>query len=799
MGVQSDAPTCAHVNSSLVAQQIQLRTHAETGRAIARASGPSRDNQAGQAPLLHAPSSRAHHRRQDRESRAAGRLSDAPCTLPSAPDVFGRSCDKLCYGHVSGERCICAPNHFGYDCSLCAEADPARSLSQRVAAGEPAVLGSLPALAASAGAQRTSHGAQSGAGAGTLAGLSIPRGALAETVVVRLDVFPVEPLVGPEQAHLTPRAEIVQLRPHGLTFAEPITLHITTPAPQNLNDDELVVMYHDDDAQQWRAANGSAWSTRDGALLITAHTSHFSQWSVFSTPAPPSSTAPSLPAPPTPSAVAALSGKADDGGEDGGAGEALAALIGIILGGSIAVLSACMLCIVVYLVVQRRYAARHKAAAAQLKAARLNEEQQDARTMVSIDEAQRLLQKNTPSVLADYVYPGGGEVRDMDVHDVQAGRAKARARPPSPPTAELERELHQRRQRKEERRKAREKRRTVPPRERDEAEAHLQDLIRSSLHALTQHQAPSPGARAHLASIERASFPAQRPDPDRMSPGAEHGEPPPRHADSAAFRSADDEPANLGWEEEPEASPRYHPEDGPRYRDAEADAAMLEHAPLERAPLRQEESEASSRGSSGKRERRRHQRRAQPGSRSSEASVADSSSSHMRGRVAPKREAAAHSGPGRPSKAGARAKAASYTAPKSSYTAPKQQGPPLPLSASPLQRPEPPLEHPRHRWSGEPEPPHSGRHSRHEHAEEFRGWLGNLMGNGADARRHIALSVNYSSLDPPSPHMSAASPALRLAARPPPTLEIGASQEQMLLSRRESLQSLSSAATRLSR
>jgi len=363
MGVQSDAPTCAHVNSSLVAQQIQLRTHAETGRAIARASGPSRDNQAGQAPLLHAPSSRAHHRRQDRESRAAGRLSDAPCTLPSAPDVFGRSCDKLCYGHVSGERCICAPNHFGYDCSLCAEADAARSLSQRVAAGEPAVLGSLPALAASAGAQRTSHGAQSGAGAGTLAGLSIPRGALAETVVVRLDVFPVEPLVGPEQAHLTPRAEIVQLRPHGLTFAEPITLHITTPAPQNLNDDELVVMYHDDDAQQWRAANGSAWSTRDGALLITAHTSHFSQWSVFSTPAPPSSTAPSLPAPPTPADAAHSPTLADAKGMDDSAGSAGDEAVGIVI-----VIGLCSgwggvaLCGFIAFVVRRRRAALWKQA-----------------------------------------------------------------------------------------------------------------------------------------------------------------------------------------------------------------------------------------------------------------------------------------------------------------------------------------------------------------------------------------------------------------------------------------------------
>lgn len=296
MGVQSEASACAHVNSSTVAQQMQLKSHAETGRAVA--SRPSRGDRARRALVQH----HSYADPQDSESRPSARSSRSNCTLRSPPGVFGSSCDMLCYGHVSGQKCVCAPDHFGYDCSLCAKADPARSFSQRLAAGEPALLGAVPGSAVSGGVRRDGWGDL--VDVDTRIGLTIPSGALTETLVVGADVFPVMPLLGPEQRNLTPRAQIVQLRPHGLEFAMPITLHISVPAPTPAQttdrpDSELMVMHLDEEAQQWRPADGSAWTTIDGILVISAQTSHFSQWSVFSAPIPPSATPPPV-APPSP-------------------------------------------------------------------------------------------------------------------------------------------------------------------------------------------------------------------------------------------------------------------------------------------------------------------------------------------------------------------------------------------------------------------------------------------------------------------------------------------------------------------
>ena len=97
MAVQSEAAVCAHVNSSTAAQQLQLRSHAQTGRAIASASHPLRGVEARRALVQQY----SHGRPRHSEGKPGARSSRDNCTLADLPGVFGSSCDMLCYGHVT--------------------------------------------------------------------------------------------------------------------------------------------------------------------------------------------------------------------------------------------------------------------------------------------------------------------------------------------------------------------------------------------------------------------------------------------------------------------------------------------------------------------------------------------------------------------------------------------------------------------------------------------------------------------------------------------------------------------------
>ena len=99
LGVQLEASRCAHVNMT------SLLLSSPTSTSLSR---------------LNASSS-----------------TDPTASSPSAATgVFGPACDLLCFGRVSGASCRCAPNYFGFDCSLYAPPDSTRSFSTTVRAGQ---------------------------------------------------------------------------------------------------------------------------------------------------------------------------------------------------------------------------------------------------------------------------------------------------------------------------------------------------------------------------------------------------------------------------------------------------------------------------------------------------------------------------------------------------------------------------------------------------------------------------------------------------------------------------------------
>ncbi len=253
-------------------------------------------------------------------------------------------------------------------------------------------------------------------------------------------MFPILAAVPEGQKELSARAEVVELRPHGLTFAKPVTVHMRTPmliTSEQLRALQIDMMFYDDVKNKWLPANGTAWRVDEsckqinikckGSLLASAQTLHFSRWSILSrplpcqmekddlivpvsTPLPPPSSAPAAPAYTTSDKLAR--------------GNNMAVTVGIILG----IASGALILIVILVMLLRRRKARafRRAVDLELKRKHLEEEEKEAeRTAqsVSAEEAMRILQEKSAVVSADYVYPKSGELREVAMDDVQMGKA----------------------------------------------------------------------------------------------------------------------------------------------------------------------------------------------------------------------------------------------------------------------------------------------------------------------------------------------------------------------------------------
>jgi cysteine-rich repeat protein len=470
---------------------------------------------------------------EEEEGVEGGEVEDAEEEdelLLEATGVYGPACDKICFGLVQGDECKCEPNHFGDDCSLYLEADPARSLSQIVRVGEAISLGSVAdtrvgvesvdkdgiaavSMRAFDGkvhrmrktatdnlrARRSMHMD------GTHVALTIPEGALMETTLIRADVFPILAAVPGAQNELSARAEVVELRPHGIVFAKPVTVHMRTPmliTSEQLRALQIDIMFHDDVKNEWLPANGTAWRVDESckqinikckaSLLVSAQTLHFSRWSIFSRPLPRKMEKDGLIAPAsTPAPSGAPATPASTTSDKLARGNSMAVIVGIIL--AIASGALILIVIVVMLLRRRKALAFRRAVDLELKRKHLEEEEkeaertaQTARQSVSAEEAMSILQEKSAVVSADYVYSKSGELREVPMDDLQTGRAthnnldKPSAHenmqqvwklphdpvndnpfllipaPPSPTIAAAERELAARRIRKEERQKLRE-------------------------------------------------------------------------------------------------------------------------------------------------------------------------------------------------------------------------------------------------------------------------------------------------------------------------------------------------------
>ena len=434
-------------------------------------------------------------------------MKDRPISEPTG--VYGSACDKICFGLVQGDLCKCERNFFGEDCSLYVEADPARSISQVVQAGEAMTLGSFTVTRRGVDLADHDHRMEQKAAShlherrstheeGTQFSLTIPQGAFTETTLVRANVFPVVAAVPGTQSQLTARAEVVELRPHGIIFAKPVTVHLRTSmlvTSEQLQQLQLDIMFYDDMMATWMPANGTTWRVEGSSLHVSAHTMHFSQWSIFSRERPSETgmgnagASISTPAPSAPSASPDNTSTGDV--LPSGKGNNMAATVGIGLG--IASAGLMLIFIIVMLLRRRKAQAWKRAIDDELKRRHEQEEEEEAerkaeaeQMRTSEEKAMDVLQEKSAVVSADYVYTKSGELREVPVDDVQSGKpthndpdtlsAQENTRqpwklphvsgvedpfmlipaPPSPSTAAAERELNERRSRKEERRKLRE-------------------------------------------------------------------------------------------------------------------------------------------------------------------------------------------------------------------------------------------------------------------------------------------------------------------------------------------------------
>ena len=192
--------------------------------------------------------------------------------------AFGRACEHVCVqGIVKGHFCHCLPNYFGFDCSVHAEPDPARSFMTVVTADSPVSVGSFSDSLHSPAVLPV-----------TKVKLDIPAGALNETTLLRADVYGVRPFLEPGSS-LTPIADIVQLSPDDIHLALPVVLSLSVD-PESLDNTiakektELHICYLNTASGKWTTVGNVNQSRVGDSVIITTTVDHFSLWSVFAVP-----------------------------------------------------------------------------------------------------------------------------------------------------------------------------------------------------------------------------------------------------------------------------------------------------------------------------------------------------------------------------------------------------------------------------------------------------------------------------------------------------------------------------------
>eukprot|EP00960_Hanusia_phi_P049220 759439-Hanusia_phi.AAC.5 len=187
---------------------------------------------------------------------------------------FGPNCSLPCHGVVqvppSGEPwCECASGSFGVSCEQVVKADMNLSVPPQL------VLPSTVPVAVKGGDGD---------------GVELPPGAILSSIVVSVQVFMAEPPIPAGQSDLTPVGKVMELKPDGVIFEEPVTIStaITDQAiAQARADGKVLEMRFLDRASGRWVSTGGQVAYINGAPFLLTKSLHFSLWAAMSGNPPP--------------------------------------------------------------------------------------------------------------------------------------------------------------------------------------------------------------------------------------------------------------------------------------------------------------------------------------------------------------------------------------------------------------------------------------------------------------------------------------------------------------------------------
>jgi hypothetical protein len=173
---------------------------------------------------------------------------------------FGDGCSQRCYGTVLGRACVCPEDYFGHDCQVFARPSAESVPAVAVKPGEPKTLKNNAGL-----------------------GVDIPAGALTSGATIEVRVYDVSVTISNDQPGnpISSAGPLGVFLPHGLQFAEPVSLVLKYDPKKIPSGNTVYVYYYNESALPpvWEKMEGNMV----GLGLVETKTTHFSTFGAMST------------------------------------------------------------------------------------------------------------------------------------------------------------------------------------------------------------------------------------------------------------------------------------------------------------------------------------------------------------------------------------------------------------------------------------------------------------------------------------------------------------------------------------
>eukprot|EP00960_Hanusia_phi_P075338 768408-Hanusia_phi.AAC.1 len=204
-------------------------------------------------------------------------VANNSCKQRDNTSWFGPNCSVPCHGVVQINSdghswCECPSGAFGISCEHVVKADANLSVDQQLVQPSTEIVG-----------------VKGGDGDG----VEFPPGAFASSLVVSVLVYKTDPAIPEDQSDLKPMGKVMELKPDGVTFQEPVTIVIAITeqaiAQAKSEGKVLEIRFLDQSSGQWVSAGGQVQQFKGAPVLVTKSL-HFSLWAAMSGNPPPTTT-----------------------------------------------------------------------------------------------------------------------------------------------------------------------------------------------------------------------------------------------------------------------------------------------------------------------------------------------------------------------------------------------------------------------------------------------------------------------------------------------------------------------------